>query len=221
MGLVDSVGRGSSSVIGISGPLAVAVEPMSVAISKAETLSRPVSGGDGVSRVDCHSAVEGLSAPLAVVATVVEAGVKTGDLLVRPAGGMGLADSVLGGVLVAVDIVVVLKSGNGCPIEGLSAPLAVARVELSPLLVASSSSGMRLANGVAVGQLMSMSVVAVLKGGGKGDSVANSVSVRGRSLADTVAVGSVDSGAGAVAVVGRRPGAEPAGGELVAVEGFS
>ena len=51
---------------GLSRPLAVAVEPVSVAISKAETLSRPVSGRDGVSRVDSHSAVEGLSGPLTV-----------------------------------------------------------------------------------------------------------------------------------------------------------
>ena len=212
VGLVDSVGRGSSSVVGISGPLAVAVEPVSVsvavAVSKAETLSRPVSGRDGVSRVDSHSAVEGLSAPLAVEATVVEAGVKTGDLLVRSAvAGMGLADGVLGGVLVAVDVVAVLKSGNGTVVSvGISAPLAVAGVELSPLLVRSSRTGVRLVDGVAGDSLMSPPVVVVLKSGGEGDSVANSVAVRSISapLADTVAVGSVDSGSGEEA--GRRPG---------------
>jgi len=158
---------------GLSRPLAVAVEPVSVAISKAETLSRPVSGGDGVSRVDGHSAVEGLSAPLAVVATVVEAGVKTGDLLVATCvPGVGLAHGVLGGVLVPVDVVAVLKSGNGTVVSiGISAPLAIAGVELSPLLVRTSSTRMRLADRVARGQLMSVHVVEVLKSGGEGDSV--------------------------------------------------
>ena len=50
----------------LSGPLAVAVESMSIAISKAKTLNRPMSGRDGVSRVDSHSAVEGLGGPLTV-----------------------------------------------------------------------------------------------------------------------------------------------------------
>merc|ERR1719500_2335779 len=95
--------------------MAVAVETMAVAVavSKAQTLSRPLSGRDSVSRVDSHSSVEGLSGPLAVVATVVEAGVETRDLLVRSAeAGVGLADGVLGGVLVSVDVVAVLKGGG-------------------------------------------------------------------------------------------------------------
>merc|ERR1711990_401124 len=76
--------------------------PLAVAVSKAETLNRPVSGRHSMSRVDSHSSVEGLSGPLAVVATVVEAGVETRDLLVRSAeAGVGLADGVLGSVLVA------------------------------------------------------------------------------------------------------------------------
>merc|ERR1711887_358292 len=122
VGLVDSVGRGSSSVVGICGPLAVPVEPMAVAVavavSKAETLSRPVSGRHGVSRVDSHSSV-----------------------------------------------------------ERFSGPLAVARVELSPLLERAGSTRMRLADGVARGQLMSVDVVAVLKGGGEGNSVSDAISV--------------------------------------------
>jgi hypothetical protein len=197
-----------SSVVGISGPLAVAVEPVSVsvavAVSKAETLSRPVSGRDGVSRVDSHSAVEGLSAPLAVEAAVVEAGVKTGDLLVRSAvAGVGLADGVLGGVLVAVDVVTVLKSVTGTSDSlGISAPLAVAGVELSPLLVRLSRTGVRLVDGVAGDSLMSPPVVVVLKSGGEGDSVA--VRSIGAPLADTVAVAAVASGSGEEA--GRRPG---------------
>merc|ERR1711990_944612 len=69
---------------------------MSVAVSKAESLNRPVSGRHSVSRVDSHSSVERLSRPLAVVATVVEAGVETRDLLVRSTeAGVGLADGVL------------------------------------------------------------------------------------------------------------------------------
>ena len=147
----------------LSGPLAVAVEPVSVAVSKAQTLNRPVSGRDSVTRVDSNSSV-----------------------------------------------------------EGLSGPLAVARVELSPLLERAGSTGMRLADGVSRGQLMSVNVVAVLKGGGEGNSVTDAISVGSISapLADTVSMGSVDSGAGAVAVAGGRPGGEAAGGELVAVEGF-
>merc|ERR1719430_2886870 len=160
--------------------------------------------------MDSHSSVEGLSGPLAVVATVVEARVETRNLLVRSAkAGVGLADGVLGGVLVAVDVVAVLKSGDGTVVSiGISRPLAVARVELSPLLERSGSTGVRLADGVSRGQLMSMNVVAVLKSGGEGDSVTNAISVRSISapLADTVSVGSVDSGAGAVAVAGGRPG---------------
>merc|ERR1719295_617542 len=170
VGLAHSVGRGSSSVVGISGPLAVAVEPMAVAVSKAETLSRPLSGRDSTSRVDSHSSVEGLSGPLAVVATIVEAGVETRDLLIRSTeAGVGLADGVLGSKLVSVD------------------------------------------------------VVAVLKGGGESDSVSDAVSIRSISapLANTVAVGSVGSGAGSVAVARGRPGAEARSGKLVAVEGFS
>ena len=44
--LVDGIARGSSSVVGICRPLAVAVEAMTVAVavSEAQTLSRPVSG---------------------------------------------------------------------------------------------------------------------------------------------------------------------------------
>merc|ERR1711887_339068 len=197
---------------------------MSVAVSKAESLNRPVSGRHGVSRVDSHSSVEGLSGPLAVVATVVEAGVETGDLLVRSAEArVGLADGVLGSVLMAVDVVAVLKSGNGTVGSiGISAPLAVAGVELSPLLERSGSTRVRLADGVARGQLMSVDVVAVLKGGGEGNSVSDAISVGsiGTPLANTVAVGSVDSGAGTVAVASGRPGAEARSGKLVAVEGF-
>jgi len=97
MSRVDS----HSAVEGLGRPLAIAVESMSIAVSKAKTLNRPMSGRDSVSRVDSHSAVEGLSGPLAVVATVVEARVKTRDLLVRSTeAGVGLADGVLGGVLV-------------------------------------------------------------------------------------------------------------------------
>merc|ERR1719494_117051 len=68
--LVHGVGRGGSSVEGLGGPLAVAVEAVAVsdAVSKAETLSRPVGGGNSVSGVDGNSSVEGLGAPLAVVA---------------------------------------------------------------------------------------------------------------------------------------------------------
>merc|ERR1711990_1337523 len=197
---------------------------MAVAVSKAETLNRPVSGRHSMSRVDSHSSVEGLSGPLAVVATVVEAGVETRDLLVRSAeAGVGLADGVLGSILVAVDVVAVLKSGNGTVGSiSISAPLAVAGVELSPLLERSGSTRVRLADGVARGKLMSVDVVAVLKGGGEDDSVADSISVGsiGTPLADTVAVGSVDSGAGSVAVASGRPGGEARSGKLVAVEGF-
>merc|ERR1719402_158762 len=83
---------------------------MSVAVSKAESLNRPVSGRHSVSRVDSHSSVEGLSGPLAVVATIVEAGVETRDLLVRSAeAGVGLADGVARGQLMSVDVVAVLK----------------------------------------------------------------------------------------------------------------
>ena len=44
--LVDGIARGGSSVVGIRRPLAVAVEAMTVAVavSEAQTLSRPVSG---------------------------------------------------------------------------------------------------------------------------------------------------------------------------------
>merc|ERR1712212_790893 len=170
---------------------------MSVAVSKAETLNIPVSGRHSMSRVDSHTTVEGLSGPLAVVATVVEAGVETGDLLVRSTeAGVGLADGVLGSVLVAVDVVAVLKSGNGTVGSiGISGPLAVAGVELSPLLERSSSTRMGLADGIARGKLMSVHVVAVLKSGGEGNSVTDSISDGsiGAPLADTVAVGSVDS----------------------------
>merc|ERR1712200_296441 len=82
-----------SSVEGLGGPLAVAVEAVAVsdAVSKAETLSRPVGGGNSVSGVDGNSSVErisiGLSAPLAV------AGVELGPLLERSSGTrVGLAD---------------------------------------------------------------------------------------------------------------------------------
>ena len=128
-----------------------------------------------MSRMDSHSSVEGLGTPLAVEATVVEAGVETRDLLVRSTeAGVRLADGVLGGVLVPVDVVAVLKSGNGTVVSigiGISTPLAVAGVELSPLLVRTSSTRMRLADRVARGQLMSVHVVEVLKSGGEGDSV--------------------------------------------------
>ena len=148
---------------------------VSEAVSKAETLSRPVGGGNSVSGVDGNSSVEGLGAPLAVVATVVEAGVETRDLLVRSGKArMGLADGVLGVSLVAVEVVAVLESGDSAVESisiGLSAPLAVAGVELSPLLVRTSSTRMRLADRVARGQLMSVHVVEVLKSGGEGDSV--------------------------------------------------
>merc|ERR1711971_1204013 len=98
----------------LSRPLAVAVESVAVAVAKAETLSRPLSGRDSTSRVDSHSSEEGLSGPLAVEATVVEARVETGDLLVRSAEtGMGPADGVLGSELVSVNVVAVLKSGDG------------------------------------------------------------------------------------------------------------
>merc|ERR1711902_421373 len=113
MSRVDS----HSSVERLSGPLAVAVEPMAIAVSKAETLNRPVSGRHRVSRVDSHSSV-----------------------------------------------------------EGLSGPLAVAGVELSPLLERAGSTGVRLADGVARGQFVSVDVVAVLKGGGESDSVSDAIS---------------------------------------------
>ena len=205
-----------SSVEGLGGPLAVAVEAVAVsdAVSKAETLSRPVGGGNSVSGVDGNSSVEGLGAPLAVVSTVVEARVETRDLLVRSGKArMGLADGVLGVSLVAVEVVAVLESGDSA-IEsisiGLSAPLAVAGVELGPLLERSSGTRVGLADGVSGGELVAVHVVAVLKGGGKGHSVSDAVSVEGLSapLANTVAVGSVHSGAGAVAVAGGGPGGE-------------
>merc|ERR1719370_1469436 len=121
---------------------------MSVAVSKAESLSRPVGGRHSMSRVDSHTSVEGLSRPLAIVATIVEAGVEAGDLLVRSAkAGVGLADGVLGSVLVAVDVVAVLKSGNGTVGSiGISGPLAVVGVKLSPLLERSGSTRVRLAD---------------------------------------------------------------------------
>ena len=173
--------------------------------------------------MDSHSSVEGLGTPLAVEATVVEAGVETRDLLVRSTeAGVRLADGVLGGVLVPMDVVVVLNSGNDA-IESVGAPLAIARVQLSPLLVRPGSSGVRLAYGIPGGELMPVHIVAVLKGGGEGDSVSDgSVSDGsiGAPLSDTVSLRSPDSGAGAVAVAGGRPGAEAAGRELIPVEGF-
>ena len=185
-----------------------------------------------MSRMDSHSSVEGLGTPLAVEATVVEAGVETRDLLVRSTeAGVGLADGVLGGVLVPMDVVVVLNSGNGA-IESVGAPLAIARVELSPLLERSGSSGVRLADRITGGELVSVHIVAVLKGGGEGDAVSNmsdsvadsmsdAIAIRGIGgpLANTVAMGSVDGRAGAVAVADGRPGGEA--GSAVAVEGFS
>merc|ERR1719483_1933577 len=133
-----------------------------------------------------------------------------GDLLVRSSvARVGLADGVLGGVLVAVDVVAVLKSGNGTVSVGsISAPLAVAGVELSSLLVRTGSTGVRLADGVAGGQLMSVHVVAVLEGGGESNAVADAISVGSirAPLADTVAVAAVASGAGEEA--GGRPGGE-------------
>ena len=185
-----------------------------------------------MSRMDSHSSVEGLGTPLAVEATVVEAGVETRDLLVRSTeAGVGLADGVLGGVLVPMDVVVVLNSGNGA-IESVGAPLAIARVELSPLLERSCSSRVRLADRITGGELVSVHIVAVLKGGGEGDAVSNmsdsvadsmsdAIAIRGIGgpLANTVAMGSVDGRAGAVAVADGRPGGEA--GSAVAVEGFS
>ena len=182
--------------------------------------------------MDSHSSVEGLGTPLAVEATVVEAGVETRDLLVRSTeAGVGLADGVLGGVLVPMDVVVVLNSGNGA-IESVGAPLAIARVELSPLLERSGSSGVRLADRITGGELVSVHIVAVLKGGGEGDAVSNmsdsvadsmsdAIAIRGIGgpLANTVAMGSVDGRAGAVAVADGRPGGKA--GSAVAIEGFS
>ena len=182
--------------------------------------------------MDSHSSVEGLGAPLAVEATVVEAGVETRDLLVRSTeAGVRLADGVLGGVLVPMDVVVVLNSGNGA-IESVGAPLAIARVELSPLLERSGSSRVRLADRITGGELVSVHIVAVLKGGGEGDAVSNmsdsvadsmsdAIAIRGigGSLANTVAMGSVDGRAGAVAVADGRPGGKA--GSAVAIEGFS
>ena len=169
MSLVHGVGRGGSSVEGLGGPLAIAVEAVAVsdAVSKAETLSRPVGGGNSVSGVDGNSSVEGLGAPLAVVATVVEAGVETRDLLVRSGKArMGLADGVLGVSLVAVEVVAVLESGDSAVESisiGLSAPLAVAGVELGPLLERSSGTRVGLADGVSGGELVAVHVVAVLQ----------------------------------------------------------
>ena len=185
-----------------------------------------------MSRMDSHSSVEGLGTPLAVEATVVEAGVETRDLLVRSTeAGVGLADGVLGGVLVPMDVVVVLNSGNGT-IESVGAPLAIARVELSPLLERSCSSRVRLADRITGSQLVSVHIVAVLKGGGEGDAVSNmsdsvadsmsdAIAIRGIGgpLANTVAMGSVDGRAGAVAVADGRPGGKA--GSAVAIEGFS
>jgi len=128
---------------------------------------------------------------------------------------MRLADGITGSKLVSVDVVAVLKSGgegnsvtDSISVRSISAPLAVARMELSPLLERTGSTGMRLADGVSRGQLVSVNVVAVLKGGGEGDSISNSVSNGSISapLADTVAVGSVDSGSGEEAR--GRPGGE-------------
>ena len=177
-----------------------------------------------MSRMDSHSSVKGLGTPLAVEATVVEAGVETRDLLVRSTeAGVGLADGVLGGVLVPMDVVVVLNSGNGA-IESVGAPLAIARVELSPLLERSCSSRVRLADRITGGELVSVHIVAVLKGGGEGDAVSNmsdAIAIRGIGgpLANTVAMGSVDGRAGAVAVADGRPGGKA--GSAVAIEGFS
>ena len=157
---------------------------------------------------------------------------ETRHLLVRSTeAGVGLADGVLGGVLVPMDVVVVLNSGNGA-IESVGAPLAIARVELSPLLERSGSSGVRLADRITGGELVSVHIVAVLKGGGEGDAVSNmsdsvadsmsdAVAIRGIGgpLSNTVAMSSVDGRAGAVAVADGRPGGEA--GSAVAVEGFS
>ena len=157
---------------------------------------------------------------------------ETRHLLVRSTeAGVGLADGVLGGVLVPMDVVVVLNSGNGA-IESVGAPLAIARVELSPLLERSCSSRVRLADRITGGELVSVHIVAVLKGGGEGDAVSNmsdsvadsmsdAIAIRGIGgpLANTVAMGSVDGRAGAVAVADGRPGGEA--GSAVAVEGFS
>ena len=67
---------------------------------------------------------------------------------------------------------------------------------------------MRLADGITGSKLVSVNVVAVLKGGREGDSISNSVS-DGRisaPLANTVSLGSVDSGSGEEAR--GRPGGE-------------
>merc|ERR1719347_918725 len=206
MSRVDS----HSFVERLSGPLAVAVEPMAIAVSKAETLNRPVSGRHRVSRVDSYSSVEGLSGPLAV------AGVELSPLLERAGSTrVRLADGVASGQFVSVDVVAVLKGGgesdsvsDSISDGSIGGPLAVAGVKLSPLLERSRSTGVRLADSVTRGQFVSVDVVTVLKGGGEGDSVTNSISDGSISapLADTVAVRSVDSGAGEEA--GGRPGGQ-------------
>jgi len=199
-----------SPVKRLSGPLAVAVEPVSVAVSKAQTLNRPVSGRDSVSRVDSNSSVEGLSGPLAV------AGVELSPLLERAGStGMRLADGISRGQLMSVNVVAVLKSGgegnsvaDSVSNGSISGPLAIAGVELSPLLVRAAEAGVRLADGVTGSKLVSVNVVTVLKSGGESDSISNSVS-DGRistPLADTVSVGSVDSGSSEEAR--GRPGGE-------------
>jgi len=132
---------------------------------------------------------------------------------------MGLADGIAGGQLMSVTVVAVFKGGDSVAdamdaMERFSRPLAIAGVELSPLLVRNGAEAMGLADGIAGGQLMSVTVVAVFKGG---DSVADAISVRsiGAPFPNMVAMGSVDS-----AVAGGRPCAEAASRELL-VEGFS
>merc|ERR1719494_551887 len=82
-----------------------------------------------------------------------------------------------------MNVVAVLKSGgesnsvtDSISNGSICAPLAVAGVELGPLLERSGSTGVRLADGVSRGQLMSVNVVAVLKSGGESNSVTDSIS---------------------------------------------
>merc|ERR1719378_981052 len=82
---------------------------------------------------------------------VADPGVKARHLLVRSSvARVGLVHSVGRG-----------SSSVGS--IGISGPLAVAGVELSPLLERAGSTGVRLADSVARGQFVSVDVVAVLK----------------------------------------------------------
>merc|ERR1719347_755434 len=133
---------------------------MAVAVSKAETLSRPLSGRHSMSRVDSHSFVERLSGPLAVAVEPMAIAVSKAETLNRPVSGRHRVSRV----------------DSYSSVEGLSGPLAVAGVELSPLLERAGSTRVRLADSVAGGQFVSVDIVAVLKGGGESDSVTDSIS---------------------------------------------